>query len=193
MSIDDRRRWEHRHRDAASLKPRPSLHHLPPAVSREALALDLACGQGRHGRSLAAEGYRVVACDVSRRALLHARAPCTDAESGLLFPVQADVDDWCFREGVFDLVVQVDFLDRRLFPRLRDCLRPGGLLLIDTFLDDGSPNAEGPSNTSFLLAPGELLVAFPGFDILLYEERRSATSRATLLARKAFGRTSPAR
>ncbi len=115
------------------------------------------------------------------------------AESGSVVFVEADVDDWCFREAVFDLVVQVDFLDRRLFPRLRDCLRPGGLLLIDTFLDGGKPNAEGPSNTAFLLAPGEILAAFADFDILLYEEKRSATSRATLLARKALARTAPGR
>ena len=142
---------------------------------------------------LASRGYRVVACDGSRRALLHARASITDAESGSILFVEADVEDWCFREAVFDLVVQVDFLDRRLFPLLRECLRPGGLLFIDTFLDGGSPNAEGPSNIAFLLAPGEILSAFPDFDILLYEEKRAATSRATLLARKGFGRTAPGR
>lgn len=186
MSIDDRRRWELRHRDAASLKPRPSLRHLPPAACGQNLALDLACGQGRHGRVLADRGYQVVACDVSRRALLRARATITDAGSGPILLVESDVDDWCFRTAVFDLVVQVDFLDRRLFPRLRECLRPGGLLFIDTFLDGGSPSAEGPSNIAFLLAPGEILTAFADFDILLYEETRAATSRATLLARKPF-------
>ena len=184
MSIEDRQRWDERHRDATSLKPRESVLALPRAPNAGALALDLACGQGRHSLALARAGYRVVAMDVSMKALHHLRSTATGAGDGGLLPVQADADAWPFVPAVFDLVVQVDYLDRRLFAPLRDSLRRGGLLLIDTFLDQGRCNVDGPSRTEFLLAAGELPRAFASFDLLRYEERRGETARALLLARK---------
>jgi tellurite methyltransferase len=178
MSIEDRTRWEEKHRRASSLSARASVLALPPA-RHGALALDLACGQGRHSAVLVRAGYDVVAMDVARAGLLHTRAA-----AGGVMPVQADADAWPFASASFDLVVQVDFLERRLFPVLADSLRSGGLLLLDTFLDQGHPNAEGPSNPAFLLRRGELADAFAGLRIERYEESAGATARASLLARK---------
>jgi SAM-dependent methyltransferase len=155
---------------------------LPRADRAGAVALDLACGQGRHAAALHRAGYAVVAMDVSMRALRHA---CANADTrGGILAVQADADAWPFAQGSFDLVVQVDFLDRRIFPLLGESLRRGGLLLIDTFLDRGHRNAEGPSRPEFLLSPSELPGAFPDFEILRYEETGDATSRAAFLGRK---------
>jgi SAM-dependent methyltransferase len=112
------------------------------------------------------------------------QAASTGAEEDNLLPVQADADAWPFAASAFDLVVQVDFLDRSLFAPLRDSLCRGGLLLIDTFLDQGRRNLEGPSRPDFLLAAGELPRAFADFELLRYDERRGDSARATLLARK---------
>jgi tellurite methyltransferase len=179
MSIEDRTRWEEKHRRASSLSARASVLALPPAPRSGALALDLACGQGRHTAALLDAGYDVVAMDVARAALLHTR----EAARGAML-VQADADTWPFATESFDLVVQVDFLERRLFPVLADSLHRGGLLLIDTFLDQGRPNAEGPSNPHFLLRRAELKEAFPAFDVERYEETTGPTARASMLARK---------
>jgi len=182
MSLEDRHHWQQRHRDPSTLNPRASVLGLPPASSPRATALDLACGQGRHSAVLAAKGYRVVAMDVSRNALRRVLHSARD-RTGLL-AVEADADDWPFASAAFDLVVQVDYLDRRLFPALRRSLQPGGLLLVDTFLDRGHRNATGPSRPAFLLTPGELPTAFADFEILRYREQGSDTARAELLARK---------
>lgn len=181
MSVDDRLRWEERHADARSLSPRESVLALPPPASVGSLALDLASGQARHANALRAAGWDVVAMDVSRNALRHARST---GNGGSLMLVQADVDAWPFLPQSFDLVVQVDFLDRRIFPLLRDGLRADGLLLIDTFLDLGRPNRDGPSRSDFLIRPGELASAFAGMDILRCEETNGETARAILLARR---------
>jgi SAM-dependent methyltransferase len=182
MSIQDRTRWEERHRQAARLSPRDSVLTLPRALHGNGLALDLACGQGRHSHALRRAGYAVVAMDVSLRALRRVRA-ATAGDHDLL-AVQGDVDAWPFAAAAFDLIVQVDFLDRALFPLFRASLRSGGLLLIDTFLDQGHPNAEGPRRPAFLLGSGELSHAFGDFELLRDEEASGESARAVFLARK---------
>jgi SAM-dependent methyltransferase len=182
MSNEDRERWEERHRrDMTTLAPRPSVAGLPVAAAG-AVALDLACGQGRHVRVLRSLGYHVVAMDVARAALLRVRE-VSGGDAGI-FPVEADADDWPFATDSFDAVVQVDFLERRLFDKLDAALRPGGLLLVDTFLDQGRPNAEGPGRTDFLLQPGELRARFAGYTVLRDDETRGETGRGVFLARK---------
>lgn len=182
MSSEDRRRWEERHRERARLTPRESVLSLPRAARPGAVALDLACGQGRHTAALAAAGYRVVAMDIASTALAHSRA--TAPHDNTVLYVQADVDAWPFAADAFDLVVQVDFLERKLFADLRRSVRRGGLLLIDTFLDQGRPNAEGPSRPEFLLKAGELRSAFDDFDVVRNDEVRGDTARAVFVGRR---------
>jgi len=184
MSLEDRQRWDQRHRSASALTPRESVLAVPRAPRVDAHALDLACGQGRHIAPLCDAGYRVVAMDIAMTALAHARAALTPGSKARTLAVQADVDFWPFAPAVFDLIVQVDFLDRSLFPYLRDSLRAGGLLLIDTFLDQGTRNAAGPSRTEYLLAESELPQAFADFELLRYDETHGATARGTFLGRK---------
>lgn len=183
MSIEDRKRWDERHREPSGLKPRACVESFPPARGPRSLALDLACGQGRHAAALARLGYLVVAMDVSMHALRHA-LEASSGSAGRVLALQADADDWPFAPAAFDAVVQVDFLDRRLLPCLDASLASGGLLLVETFLDQGTPNREGPSSPAFLLSPGELPRAFEGYEILRYEEIRGETGRASMLARK---------
>lgn len=184
MSTDDRARWEERHRHASALSPREGVLALPAPSLPGALALDLACGQGRHAIALVRLGYRVVAFDVARAALRHVVAARDGIAADRLLAVQGDVDGWPFAPAAFDLIVQVDFLDRSLFPRLRDSLRRDGHLYIDTYLLQQQRNAEGPSRPEFLLRCGELPVAFGDFEMLRYQERIGTTARATFLGRK---------
>lgn len=187
MSIEDRERWDARHRRATRLSPEASVLRLPAATRDGALALDLACGQGRHALALRELGYLVVAMDASREAL---RRLCEAShreyadEPHHPVPVQADADDWPFADEAFDAIVQVDFLDRRLFAPLEASLKPGGWLLIDTFLDSGRPNAGGPSRAAFRLTPGELPRVFRHLRIVRYEELVAPVARASMLAQR---------
>ena len=185
MSIEDRTRWDEKHRrssTAGTLTARPSVLSLPPPGARGRVALDLACGRGRHALALRNAGWLVVAMDASGEALRRTREACGTGDG--ILAVQADADIWPFAPASFDLVVQVDFLDRSLFPAMKESLRPGGLLMLDTFLDQGRPNADGPSRPAFLLAPGELALAFGDLEILGLEETRADSARGCLLARK---------
>jgi hypothetical protein len=55
----------------------------------------------------------------------------------------------------------VNYLHRRLFPRLLAALTPGGVLIYETFAT-GNERYGRPSNPAFLLQPGELLEVVRG-------------------------------
>lgn len=97
-------------------------------------AVDLACGDGRHARWLAAHGWAVTAVDFSEVAIEQARAKDSDeGRSGSVDWQVGDATTWSPAEPV-DLVV-VGFLHLRmdaLTQVLRDAgtwLRPGGHLV----------------------------------------------------------------
>lgn len=153
MAQEDRDRW-----DAAHARKVPE--HAPPSpfvVENAALlpagrTLDLACGMGRHSRFLAGLGHQVVAVDISAPALRNADL----SVSPNVVPVLMDLDVAAFRRRSFDAIVNVSFLDRRLFVAIDEWLRPGGILLFETFLADQAAIGH-PRNPVFLLDRNELL------------------------------------
>ncbi len=114
--------------------------------------LDLACGQGRHARYLAGLGYRVEAVDrdgASLTALAGVAgitARCADLESS----------PWPCEAGRYDGVVVTNYLHRPLVADILAALRPGGVLIYETFAL-GNEKLGRPSNPEFLLRPHELL------------------------------------
>jgi SAM-dependent methyltransferase len=151
MSRDDREHWEHAHAKASA--PGPAAPFLVEHVHllRPGRVVDVAAGTGRNAAFLAARGHRVIAVDVARAAL--ARVHAVDARIAC---VQMDLDAPGLRAGSVDAVVVVNFLDRRLFSEVGRWLRPGCILIWDTFLIDQREIGH-PRNPSFLLARGELV------------------------------------
>lgn len=126
---------------------------IPPAGR----VLDVACGQGRHARFLRDLGHPVVALDRDAAALA-----TLEDEAGIE-AVQADIESgpWPFAPGNFDALVVTNYLHRPLFPDLIAALRPGGVLIYETFAR-GNERYGRPANPDFLLAPGELLERLRG-------------------------------
>jgi tellurite methyltransferase len=142
-----------------------------PAIAGSApVALDLACGHGRHALWLARRGFNVVGLDVSGVALDHVRRE--SQRIGLTLTLQRhDHVQEPLPEGPFDLIVVVQYLDRGLFSSLAECLRPGGLLVMET--NTLGQRAFGPPhNRRFLLDPGELVrrVSEAGLEVLRARE-----------------------
>jgi tellurite methyltransferase len=133
------------------------------------LALDLACGAGRNARFLARRGWRVVGADLSMKGLRRMDLLARREQLPVL-PVLADAGRFEVRPGAFDLVVNTWFLLRSSFPLLRNALRPGGILLFETFSVLELDELGGDIRRAFALERGELLRAFPDFEILLHEE-----------------------
>ncbi len=148
---------------------------LPPSswVRRFAAALlpagaevlDVACGHGRHARWLAERGHTVCAVDRDAAAL-NSLVGCAGVE-----PLQVDLERgiWPFAQRQFDAVVVTHYLWRPLWPHLQQALRPGGVLIYETF-SQGHERFGRPSRPDFLLQRGELLRAFSDLQIVAYED-----------------------
>jgi tellurite methyltransferase len=153
----DRVRWNERYRrEPYDFSPLDWLVVLGPKLRAErtgARALDLACGAGRNSLFLARLGYQVDAWDISDVAMeiLQAELERT-AEPLDVRPLRVDLESVVLPVEEYDLVLDAHYLDRELLPALVAAVRPGGLLLVHTFLQ--APG--GRFEPAHALEPGEL-------------------------------------
>lgn len=129
------------------------------------VALDIAAGSGRNAIAMARAGIRVVAVDWSAPAM-HTLAEAARSERLAVWPVAANLDSFHLKPESFDTIVNINFLDRALFPKFVRALKPGGVLIADTFLIDQARIGH-PSNPCFLLERGELKQLVAGLEIEL--------------------------
>jgi tellurite methyltransferase len=154
VNRDERNAWDARHRtNAAPGAPESSVTEMLELLPR-GLALDIAAGSGRHSLLLARAGFKVVAIDYAE-AGLRALQTIARAESLPIWPLAADLSTFPLPRNRFDAILNVNFLDRALVPRLIGALRPGGALLFDTFLIDQAATGH-PRNPDFMLKHYEL-------------------------------------
>jgi len=133
-------------------------------------ALDVACGNGRNALHLARLGFEVDALDVSDFAIERLRAAA--ASRGLAIDARlADLErESPWQAASYDVVVDVDFLQRDLFPALQRALRPGGVLVFETFAQVHLDELGRRMNPAYVLATNELLYAFPSLVVSHYHE-----------------------
>lgn len=151
------------------------------------LALDIACGSGREAVFLAMQGFRVDAMDVlpdaldrcrdlARRQDVTVETRCIDVQTAPT--IEADR---------YDMVCCFNFLHRPLMPLVARAVRPGGLVVYETFLREQRERFGRPSRDSHVLEPDELPKYFDGWERLVSREGMSGPKRivASLIARKA--------
>jgi SAM-dependent methyltransferase len=135
--------------------------------------LDLACGNGRHSRFLAAHGFQVCAVDRDRQAL----SALTGVAGVTLRWADLEIGSWPLQGLQFDGVVVIHYLHRPLFPAILDLLAPAGVLIYETFAA-GNERFGKPSNPDFLLRPGELMeVTRSRLRILAFEDLEVTSPR----------------
>ncbi len=152
---------------------------LPP----QGRALDLACGAGRNSIYLVQRGLRVVAVDRAWNALEQGKALATARQVEVAW-LLADLERIHFPQFAFDVVICFFYRDPNLYAPLRHWLKPGGLLIYQTFTRDQLLFGSGPKNPAHLLEPGELLSAFADWEIIFHRETRSERGIASLVARR---------
>jgi rhodanese-related sulfurtransferase len=165
-------RWGGPREHAAAAIAGPSSWLLESAdlLPRGGRVLDVACGRGRHALLLAAAGFPVVAVDrrpavidalnhLAERLDLPLRAEVLDLETGT-----ADLGT-----EAYDVVLVFRYLHRPLFPAIVRALRPGGLLLYETFTVEQARRGR-PREPEFLLEPGELSTRIAPLEVLRARE-----------------------
>ncbi len=150
--------------------------HLLPSSGH---ALDLACGRGRHALWLAARGLAVEAVDRDEAALAWLREEAT--RRGLAVTTRLlDLErpTAVLAASAYDLIVVVHYLHRPLFPQIVAALRPGGVLVYETFTT-GQAAIGKPTNPDFLLLPDELPTLVAPLEVC---EAREGLSDGRMLA-----------
>jgi tellurite methyltransferase len=179
--------WDERHRGKQVGDAEPFLEAMLPRIPR-GVALDVAAGRGRNALALARVGMTVVAVDYSAEAMRALAATVRNARLAI-WPVVANLDSFHLKDESFDAIVNINFLDRSLFPQFVRALRPGGILLADTFLIDQLALGH-PRDPRFMLEHGELRTLAGDLELEQYREG-SVTGpngdhafRASILARR---------
>jgi len=164
--ISDRQRWNRKYRqmDTAgeSVAPIVAAHYPLAPPGR---ALDIAAGAGQNARFLAEKGFTVTAVDISDVAL----APLAGIHPRL-HPVCLDLDQWTPPKNRFQLVIDLRYLNRRLFTPIHESLAKGGVLIFETFIDPPPGRDVASHCKDYLLKENELRHTFSSMDIVLYEE-----------------------
>lgn len=183
--LEDKQRWNLRYQE----KPMPSdvsalLEKYIENVNMGD-ALDVACGTGRNTHFLADLGFYVDALDISDYALDKVK------NSATINKVETDLDNYNLTPNKYDLIVNINYLNRRLVSQMKDALKSGGVVIFETFIVAHGDFNLPTTNLDYLLRKNELLHSFIGLDIIYYEERIDTNLRgervkvASLVAKKA--------
>ena len=175
--------WDEHYAQAANLDftPVPLLVEVAEMLA-PGRALDIASGPGRNALYLAGLGWNVVAVDASRTAIGILRERAATARLSIETH-HADLEAGAFaiEPDGYDLIYDFFYLQRDLFPQIREGVRPGGLFTAAIHLREGDGHR-------FVLDPGELRAEFAGWKILYYSEAaRPGHTRTTarIIARRA--------
>jgi len=181
--IEDKERWNKRHVE------KPMRHNVEPVLEKYidkanvGVALDIACGVGRNTHFIVKKGFEVDAVDFSDYALSQVQ------ENEKINKIEVDLDTYNLEVNKYDLIININYLSRRVFPQIKEALKRGGIVIFETFIV-AHGDFNNPANPEYLLRTNELLHAFIGLDIIYYEEkddinlRGEKTRVASLVAQK---------
>ena len=180
---EDKGRWNKRY------KEKPFRTWVEPVLEKYieranvGYALDIACGEGRNTRFLLQKGFEVDAVDFSDYALSQIE------DNPKIHKIDADLDFYSLEKNKYDLIVNINYLNRRFFHQIKEALKPRGVVIFETFII-AHGDFDNPQNPEYLLRKNELLHAFIDMDVIYYEERLDVNMRsektmvASLVAQK---------
>lgn len=133
---------------------------------RPGKALDVGMGEGRNAINLAQRGWEVTGIDRAEGALALARQQARD-QGVRLTPILQAAEEFDWGREQWDLIALLYFSAvRQHVSKVRESLKPGGLVVVEAFLASPGSAARGVE-----YKPGELRKLFEeGFKILRYEE-----------------------
>ncbi len=147
--------------------------------------LAVADGEGRNGVWLAEQGLRVLSVDSSAIGVNKARKLAEQRGVELEFEL-ADLLQWDWGKDRFDVVVGI-FIQfvapeqrKRMFANIKECLKPGGILLLQGYTTRQLEYATGgPSQVENLYTEELLRGIFSDWDILHLREHDDFISEGT--------------
>ena len=183
--------------DSPSLfQPSPFLHATADMIPKGKV-LDVAAGEGRHALYMASQGYEVIGLDRDEHALAALTRTAQDHRLSKISTWTVDLENDpkappSLGDQEYDGILVFFYLFRPLFPSILQALKPGGVLIYETFLIDNHVRFNHPQRKEFCLGHNELLHLTHPLRVLHYEEGSHPTSphqrpamTARLVAQKA--------
>jgi len=163
--IEDKERWNIRHVKKPMKKTVSPILKKYIAHAKVGTAIDVACGTGRNTHFLEELGFKIDAVDFSDFALSSIR------ESANITKIDTDLDTYDLKKNTYDLIINTNYLNRRLMAQMSDALVDGGVVIFETFIVAHEKQENGSMNPDYLLKDGELLDTFKDLETVFYEER----------------------
>jgi len=183
MAIKDKDKWNKKYSAKKNIDNTPiDLVKYYYTLAHRGLALDIACGIGRHSTFLAQEEFEVDALDISSKALENIQNIAN------IYPREVDFDKFKIIKNTYDLVICTYFLNRDILDDIQKSLASGGILIYETFIEHQESSIKF-KNSDFMLQEDELKNSFDDLEIIFYEEwwdekDGDKTLKASLVARK---------
>jgi SAM-dependent methyltransferase len=173
--LRDRLKWNEKYQDQHCSDQPAAIVKQYAGLAGGKNALDIAAGNGRNAVFLARQGFVVDAVDIADTGL----AQFAGKHAGIQL-ICADLDEFDIPANRYDLIVNIKYLNRRLFPYIREGLALGGVLIFETFLESQHPAMDQPGCSDYVLRENELLHAFLSMQIVCYKEARDVKDAETV-------------
>lgn len=137
--------------------------------------LDLACGKGRNGLYLIENNVNVSFADVNGESLKQAELSVNNLnhdKQKLAQYWQVDFEQansTPLQGKIYSAILVFRYLHRPLFAALKASIKPGGMIIYETFTEQ-QPQFGRPTNPNFLLKTNELVTLFSDWKILHHFE-----------------------
>ncbi len=165
----DKERWDSKYDSEVYLfgeKPIAFLEHNVHLLPR-GRALDVAMGEGRNGVFLARHGFDVLGLDISAKGLEKAHQLAARHKVKIETRV-VDLESHTLEKNAYDVILCTYYMQRDLFLQFKDALKPGGMLLIETYNQDDVAKY-GNISEKWALKTNELLETFKDFKVIRYQ------------------------
>jgi SAM-dependent methyltransferase len=173
---EQRAHWDHKYEQGlpSLTEPDPFFvsaygQFVDQSFPNAGVALDLACGLGRHALWLASRSWQVSVIDVSDVAIEKLSQAALELDVNLDVFV-GDAVEYKFEPTRFDLIVLFYHLDRSLFSKMVSALNPGGVLICKLSLPWDSEGRLTAVATD-PLGRNELPSLVPELHVLYHQER----------------------
>lgn len=131
--------------------------------------LDVAMGSGRNSVYMASMGFQVEGIDISEEAIDAAKKLAHDNNVKINAHIVNLERETFIKKNRYDVIVCFNFLQRSLIPAIKEGIRPGGVIVYETYIVDQARFGR-PTNPEYLLKHNELLDLFKEFRCLRYHE-----------------------
>lgn len=185
-SEDNRRHWDSIYNTGVYIYGKEPARFLAEHIKMLPVGkvLDIATGEGRNAVYLAKKGFSVDGVDYSEVALRKAKRLARENRVSIN-TINADLNKYPIKPESYDIILNIDYLQRSLVPRIKRGLKHGGLVVFENYTVEQLGNTKEQIPHDYLLQKGELRGLFKDFQILVYQETNDGrNARASLIARK---------